>query len=129
MSSSVPRTSLLTSVLLVTPLSSPPQCPVRVVPGCAGGASVEGEGTVVVGAGGPRSGNARGVGMEAPPVEDTSALSWSPRPTSPPSFPSVPQFPRRSSLRSVDAECGGGPAGGLGGTEGVAGGGSGYGGC
>ncbi|CAI7812746.1 unnamed protein product [Closterium sp. NIES-54] len=72
---------------------------------------VEGEGTMAAGAGGPSSGDAGGVGMEAPPVEDTAASSWRPRPTPPPGFPSVPQFPPHSSLQLVAAEPRGGPAG------------------
>ncbi|CAI7819003.1 unnamed protein product [Closterium sp. NIES-54] len=107
----------------------PPQRPVHVVSGGAGGAGVEGEGTVAAGAVGPGSGGARDVGVEAPPVEDTAASSRRPCPTSPPDFKSIPQFPPRSSLRSVAAEPGGGPAGGTGGTKGAAGGSSGSGGA
>ncbi|CAI7834781.1 unnamed protein product [Closterium sp. NIES-53] len=94
------------------------QRPIPVVAGCARFAGVEGEGTMAAGAGGPSSGDAGGVGMEAPPVEDTAASSWRPRPTPPPGFPSVPQFPPHSSLQLVAAEPRGGPAGGTGGTDG-----------
>ncbi|CAI7904893.1 unnamed protein product [Closterium sp. NIES-54] len=108
----------------VTPQSSPPQRPVPVVSGGAGGAVAEGEGTGAGGAGGVSSGGAGVVGMEVTPVEDTAALSRRPRPASPPGFPSVPQFPPRSSLRPVAAEPGGVPAGGTGGPRGVGGGGA-----
>ncbi|CAI7846144.1 unnamed protein product [Closterium sp. NIES-54] len=50
----------------VTPQSCPPQRPVPVVSGGAGGAFVEGEGTGAAGAGGVGSGGARGVGVELP---------------------------------------------------------------
>ncbi|CAI5938565.1 unnamed protein product [Closterium sp. NIES-65] len=63
------------------------------------------------------------------PRQDTAASSQRPRPASPPSFPSVPEFPPRSSLRPVAAEPGGVPAGGTGGPEGVGGGGAGPGGA
>ncbi|CAI5956449.1 unnamed protein product [Closterium sp. NIES-64] len=72
------------------------------------------------------SGGAGGVGVEAPLVEDTAALSRRSRPASPPGFPSVPQFPPRLSQRSAAAEPGGVRAGGTGGTKGVVGGGSGF---
>ncbi|CAI5967716.1 unnamed protein product [Closterium sp. NIES-64] len=51
--------------------------------------------------GGASSGGAGGVGVEAPLVEDTAALSRRSRPASPPGFPSVPQFPPRLSQRSA----------------------------
>ncbi|CAI7745889.1 unnamed protein product [Closterium sp. NIES-53] len=113
----------------VTPQSSPPQCPIPVVCGGAGGAVAEGEGARAAGAGGVSSGGAGGVGVEVTPVEDTAASTRKPRPASPPAFPSVPQFPPRSSLRPVAAEPGGVPAGGTGGTGGVGGGGAGSGGA
>ncbi|CAI7846768.1 unnamed protein product [Closterium sp. NIES-53] len=50
---------------------------------------------------------------------DTAASSRWPHPASPPGFPSVPQFPPRSSLRLVDAEPEGVTAGGTGGPGGV----------
>ncbi|CAI7872410.1 unnamed protein product [Closterium sp. NIES-54] len=102
---------------------------VHVVSGSAGGAVAEGEGTRAAGAHGVGSGGAGGVGVEVTPVEDTAALSWRPRPTSPPGFPSVPQFPPRSSLRPVAAEPGGVPAGGTRGPGSVGGGGAGSGGA
>ncbi|CAI5525948.1 unnamed protein product [Closterium sp. Naga37s-1] len=113
----------------VTPQSSPPQRPVPVVSGGAGGAVAEGEGTGAAGAGGVGSGGAGVVGVEVTPVEDTAASTRRPRPASPPGFPSVPQFPPPSSLRSVAAEPGGVPAGGTGGPGGVGGGGAGSGGA
>ncbi|CAI7771075.1 unnamed protein product, partial [Closterium sp. NIES-54] len=103
--------------------------PVPAVSGGAGGAIAEGEGTGAAGAGGVGSGGARGVGMEVTLVEDTASSSRRPHPASPPDFPSVPQFPPRSSLRPVAAEHGGVPAGGTGGPEGVGGGGAGSGGA
>ncbi|CAI7933372.1 unnamed protein product, partial [Closterium sp. NIES-54] len=112
----------------VTPRSSPPQRPVTVMSGGAGGAVAEGEGTGAAGACGVGSGGAGGVAMEVTPVEDTAASTRRPRPTSPLGFPSVPQFPPHSSLRPVAAEPGGVPAGGIGGTWGVDGGAAGSGG-
>ncbi|CAI7858936.1 unnamed protein product [Closterium sp. NIES-54] len=106
----------------------PPQRPVPVVSGDAGGAVAEGEGTGAAGAGGVGPGGAGGVGVEVTPVEDTAASTRRPRPTSPPGNPSVPQFPPRSSLRPVVAEPGGVPGGGTGGPRGVGGGGAGAGG-
>ncbi|CAI7847379.1 unnamed protein product [Closterium sp. NIES-54] len=113
----------------VTPQSSPLQRPVPIVSGGAGGAVAEGEGTGAVGAGGVRSQGVGVVGVEVTPVEDTAASSRRPRPASPPGFPSVPQFPPRSSLRPVAAEPGGVSAGGTRGTWGVGGGGAGSGGA
>ncbi|CAI7879522.1 unnamed protein product [Closterium sp. NIES-53] len=101
--------------LSVTTLVAPTERPVHVVSGGAGAA----------GAGAVGSGVAGGVGVEVTPMEDTTASSQRPRPTSPPGFPSVPQFPPRSSLRPVDAEPGGVLAGGTGGPGGVGGGGAG----
>ncbi|CAI7745117.1 unnamed protein product [Closterium sp. NIES-54] len=111
------------------PQSSPPQRLAPVVSGGAGGAVAEGEGTGAAGAGGVGSGAAGGVGVEATPVEDMAALTQWPRLTSPPGFPSVPQFPSHSSLRPVVAEPGGVLAGGTGGPGGVGGGGAGSGGA
>ncbi|CAI7866096.1 unnamed protein product, partial [Closterium sp. NIES-53] len=107
------------SVSHVTPQSSPPQRPVTIVSGGVGGAVAEVEGTGAAGACGVGSGGEGGVGVEFTPVEDMAALTQRPRPTSPPGFSSVPQFPPRTSLRSVAAEPGGIPAGGTGGTGGV----------
>ncbi|CAI7869935.1 unnamed protein product [Closterium sp. NIES-53] len=115
----------LLGVSHVTPQSSPPQRPVPVVSGDAGGAVAEGEGTGDAGAGGVGSGSAGGVGVEVTPVEDTAASSQWPRPPSPPGFPSVPQFPPCSSLWPVAAEPGGVPAGGTRGLRAVGGGGAG----
>ncbi|CAI7850643.1 unnamed protein product [Closterium sp. NIES-54] len=112
----------LSGVSHVTPQSSPPQRPVPVVSGGAGGAVAEGEGTGAAGAGGVGSRGARGVGVEVTPVEDTAASSRRPRPTSPSGFPSVPHFPPCSSLRPVATEPGGVHAGGTGGPGGVSGG-------
>ncbi|CAI7836907.1 unnamed protein product [Closterium sp. NIES-54] len=89
----------------------------------------EGEGAGDARAGGVGSGGAGGVGVEVTPVEDTAASTRRPRPTSPSSFPSVPQFPPRSSLRPVAAEPGGVPAGGTGGPRGAGSGGAGSGGA
>ncbi|CAI7901413.1 unnamed protein product [Closterium sp. NIES-53] len=97
------------------------------MPGVAGGAAAEGDGTEVAGGGGPGSGDAGGVGVEATPVEDTAASSRRPRRASPPGFLSVPQFPPRSSMRPVAAEPRGVPAGGTGSTGGVVGRGAGSG--
>ncbi|CAI7908929.1 unnamed protein product [Closterium sp. NIES-53] len=82
--------------------SSPPQRPIPVVSGGAGGAVAEGEGTGAAGAGGVGPGGARGVGVE---------------------------FPPRSSLRPVAAEPGGVPGRGTGGPGGVGGRGAGSGGA
>ncbi|CAI7786149.1 unnamed protein product [Closterium sp. NIES-54] len=116
-------------VLHATPQSSPLQRPVPVESGGAGGAVAEGEGVGAAGVGGVGSGGAGGVGVEVTLVEDTAASTRRPRPASPPGFPSVPQFPTRSSLRPVAAEPGGVPAGGTGGPGGVGGGGAGSGGA
>ncbi|CAI7758977.1 unnamed protein product [Closterium sp. NIES-53] len=93
------------------------------------GAVAEGEGTGAAGAGGVSSGGAGGVGVEVTPVENTAVLTRQPRPASPPGFPSVPQFPPRSSLQPVAAEPGGVLAGGTGGPGGVGAGGAGSGGA
>ncbi|CAI7845673.1 unnamed protein product [Closterium sp. NIES-54] len=106
-----------------------PQRPVLVVSGGVGGAVAEGEGTGAAGAGGVSSGGAGGVGVEVTPVENTAVLTRQPRPASPPGFPSVPQFPPRSSLQPVAAEPGGVLAGGTGGPGGVGAGGAGSGGA
>ncbi|CAI7894889.1 unnamed protein product [Closterium sp. NIES-53] len=98
----------------VTPQLSPPQRPVPVVSGGAGGAVAEGEGTGAAGAGGVGSGGAGAVGVEITPVEDTAASTRRPCPASPPGFPSVPHFPPRSSLQPIAAEPGGVFAGGTG---------------
>ncbi|CAI5500335.1 unnamed protein product [Closterium sp. Naga37s-1] len=113
----------------VTPQSSPPQRPVPVVSGGAGGAVAEGEDAGAGGARGVGSGGAVGVGVEVTPVEDTAASSRRPRPASPPGFPVVPQFPPCSPLRLVAAEPGGAPTRGTGGPGGVASGGAGSGGA
>ncbi|CAI7734713.1 unnamed protein product [Closterium sp. NIES-53] len=106
-------------------LHEPCRCPpVPVASGIA-----EGEGAGDARAGGVGSGGAGGVGVEVTPVEDTAASTRRPRPTSPSSFPSVPQFPPRSSLRPVAAEPGGVPAGGTGGPRGAGSGGAGSGGA
>ncbi|CAI7850961.1 unnamed protein product [Closterium sp. NIES-54] len=86
----------------VTPQSSPPQRPVLVVSGGAGGAVAEGEGTGAARGGGVSSGGAGGVGVE---------------------------FPPRSSFRPDAAEPRGVPEGGTGGPGGVGGGGAGSGGA
>ncbi|CAI7860089.1 unnamed protein product, partial [Closterium sp. NIES-54] len=70
--------------------SSPPQRPVPIVSGVAGGAVAEGEGTGVARAGGVGSGGAGGLGVEVTCMVDTAASSQRPRPASPPGFPSVP---------------------------------------
>ncbi|CAI7812769.1 unnamed protein product [Closterium sp. NIES-53] len=88
--------------------------PIPVVSGVAGGAVAEGEGAGAARAGGVGSGDAGGVCMEVNPEEDTAASTRRPCPASPPGFPSVLQFPLRSSLRPVAAEPGGVPAGGTG---------------
>ncbi|CAI5996296.1 unnamed protein product [Closterium sp. NIES-64] len=61
------------------------------------------------------------------PVGDTAASTRRARPASPPGFPSVPQFPPRSSLRPVVAEHVGNPTGGNRVTGGVGGRGAGLG--
>ncbi|CAI7886996.1 unnamed protein product [Closterium sp. NIES-54] len=109
----------------VTPQSSPPQRPVPVVSGGAGGAVAEGEGTGAAGAHRASSGGAGGVRVETTPEEDTSVSTQRPRPATPLGFPSVPQFPPHSPPRSVAAEPGGVPARGTGVPGGVVGGGSG----
>ncbi|CAI7844030.1 unnamed protein product [Closterium sp. NIES-54] len=88
------------------------------------GAVAEGEGIGAAGAGGVGSGGEEGVGVEVTPVEDTAASSRRPRPASPSGFPSLPQFPPRSSLRLLAAEPGVVPAGGTGSPGGVSGGGA-----
>ncbi|CAI7798003.1 unnamed protein product [Closterium sp. NIES-54] len=108
----------------VIPQSSPPQRPVPVVSGDAGGAVAEGEGIGAAGARGASSGGAGGVRVETTPEEDTAVLTQRPRPASPPGFPSFPQFPPRSPPRPVAAEPGGVPAGGTGYPRGVVGAGS-----
>ncbi|CAI7875614.1 unnamed protein product, partial [Closterium sp. NIES-53] len=118
-------TLFASGVLHVTPQSSPPQPPVSVVSGGAGGAVAEGEGTGAAGAHRPRSGGAGGVRVETTPEEDTAVLTQRPRPR----FPSVPQFPPRSPPRPVAAEPGGVPAGGTGVPGGVVCGGFGSGGA
>ncbi|CAI7846391.1 unnamed protein product [Closterium sp. NIES-54] len=100
------------------------QCPVHVMSEGAGGAVAEGEGAGAAGAGGVGSGGAGGVGVEVTPMEDTAVSTRRPRPASPSGFPSVPQFPPRSSLQPVATEPGGVPAEGTGGTGGVGGGGA-----
>ncbi|CAI7910628.1 unnamed protein product [Closterium sp. NIES-54] len=107
----------------------PPAAPVPVVSGGAGGAVAESEGAGAAGAGGVSSGGAGGVGVEVIPVEDMAASTRRPRPASPLGFPSVPQFPTRSSLRPVAVEPGGVLAGGTGSPGGVGGGGAGSGGA
>ncbi|CAI7773357.1 unnamed protein product [Closterium sp. NIES-53] len=124
-----PSRAVPSGVSHVTPLLSPPQRPVLIVSGVAGGAVAEGEGTGATGAGGVGSGVAGGAGVEVTLVEDTAASTQWPRATSPLGFPSVPQFPPRSSLRPVAAEPGGVPAGGTRGPGGVGGGGAGTGGA
>ncbi|CAI7890095.1 unnamed protein product [Closterium sp. NIES-54] len=57
--------------------------------------------------GGANSGGPRGVRAETTPEEDTAVSTQRPRLASPPGFPSVPQFPPRSSPRPVAAEPGG----------------------
>ncbi|CAI7914683.1 unnamed protein product [Closterium sp. NIES-54] len=113
----------------ITPQSSPPQRPVPVVSGGAGGAVAEGEGTGATGARRASSGGAGGVRVETTPEEDTAVSTQRPRPTSPPGFPFVPQFPPRSPPRPVAAEPGGVPAKGTGVPGGVVGRGSGSGGA
>ncbi|CAI7896941.1 unnamed protein product [Closterium sp. NIES-54] len=74
----------------VTPQSSPPQRPVPVVYGGAGGAVAEGEGTGAAGARGASSGGARGVRVETTLEEDMAVSTQRPCPASPPGFPGVP---------------------------------------
>ncbi|CAI7747458.1 unnamed protein product [Closterium sp. NIES-54] len=76
----------------VTPQSSPPHRLVPVVSGGAGGAVAEDEGTGAVRARRASSGGAGGVRVETTPEEDMAVSTQRPRPTSPPGFPSVPQF-------------------------------------
>ncbi|CAI7889617.1 unnamed protein product [Closterium sp. NIES-53] len=109
--------------------SSPPQRHVLVVSGGADGATAEGGGSRAARLGGAGSGVAEGVRLETFPVEDTIVLTRRSSPTSPLGFPSVPQFPPRSTLRPLAAEPGGVPAGGTGDTGGVVVGGSGSGGA
>ncbi|CAI7730526.1 unnamed protein product [Closterium sp. NIES-53] len=90
----------------VTPQSSPPQRPLSVVSGSAGGVRVENT-----------------------PEEDMGVSTQRPRPASPSGFPSVPQFPPRSPPQPVAAEPGGVPAGGTRVRGGVVGGGSCFGGA
>ncbi|CAI7776860.1 unnamed protein product, partial [Closterium sp. NIES-53] len=108
----------------VTPQSSPLKRPVPVVSWDAGGATAEGGGTRAAGPGGAGSGGAGDVRVETFPVEDTAISTRRSSPASPPSFPSVPQFPPRSSLRPVATKPGGVPAGGTEDTGGVVAGGS-----
>ncbi|CAI7813868.1 unnamed protein product [Closterium sp. NIES-54] len=93
------------------------------------GATAEGGGSRAARLGGAGSGVAEGVRLETFPVEDTIVLTRRSSPTSPLGFPSVPQFPPRSTLRPLAAEPGGVPAGGTGDTGGVVVGGSGSGGA
>ncbi|CAI7764252.1 unnamed protein product [Closterium sp. NIES-54] len=97
----------------VTPQSSPPQRPVRVVFRGARGAVAEGEGTGAAGARRVSSGGAGGVRVETTPEEDMAVSTLRPRPNSPLGFPSVPQFPPRSPPRPVAAEPGIVPGGGI----------------
>ncbi|CAI7785247.1 unnamed protein product [Closterium sp. NIES-53] len=113
-----PSRHALPGVSHVTPQSSPPQRPVSVVFGGAGGAAAEGGGTGAAKAG---SGGAGGAGVEVSLVKDMAASSQRPRPATPPGVPSVPQFPLRSSLQPVVVESGGVPTGGTVGHEGVCG--------
>ncbi|CAI7800744.1 unnamed protein product [Closterium sp. NIES-53] len=113
----------------VFPLRQKADRQVPVVSGGAGGAVAEGEGAGAAGAGGVGSGGARGVGVEVIPVEDTAASTQWPRPTPPPGFLYVPQFPPRSSLQPLATEPGVVPARGTGGTRGAGGGGADYGGA
>ncbi|CAI7857477.1 unnamed protein product [Closterium sp. NIES-54] len=112
-------------VLHVTPQSSPPQRPVPVMSGGAGGALAEGEGAAAAEDGGVGYGGAGGVGVEVNPVEDTLSSTQRPHPTSPPGFPSILQFPPCSSLRLVAAKARGVLVGGTGNLGGVDGGGAG----
>ncbi|CAI7815282.1 unnamed protein product [Closterium sp. NIES-54] len=107
--------------------SSPPQRPVLVVSRGAGGVVVEGEGTGPAGVRRANFGGARGMKVETTPEEDMAVSTQRPRLTSPPGFPSVPQFPPRSPPRPIAAEPGGVPAGGTGVPKGVVCGGSGSG--
>ncbi|CAI7932448.1 unnamed protein product [Closterium sp. NIES-54] len=100
----------------VTLQYSPPQHPVPVVSGGAGGAVAEGEGTGAAGARGASSGGAGVVRVETAPEEDTAVSTQRPHPATPPGF-----FPPRSPPRPVAAEPGGVPAGGTGVPGGVVG--------
>ncbi|CAI7732112.1 unnamed protein product [Closterium sp. NIES-53] len=128
-SCSVPRTSRSMSLSITTGVapteSSPPQRPVPVMSGGAGGALAEGEGAAAAEDGGVGYGGAGGVGVEVNPVEDTLSSTQRPHPASPPGFPSILQFPPRSSLRLVAAKARGVPVGGTGNLGGVDGGGAG----
>ncbi|CAI7819492.1 unnamed protein product [Closterium sp. NIES-54] len=112
----------------VTPQLSPLQRPVPIVSGDAGGAAAEGGGTGAAQLGGASFGGAGGVRVESSTVEDTAVSTRHSSPASPLGFPTVPQFPPCSSLRSVAAEPGGVPAGVTRDTGGVVAGGSGSGG-
>ncbi|CAI7837210.1 unnamed protein product, partial [Closterium sp. NIES-53] len=98
----------------VTPQSSPPHRLVPVVSGGAGGAVAEDEGTGAVRARRASSGGAGGVRVETTPEEDMAVSTQRPRPTSPPGFPSVPQFPPSLPPRPAAAKPGGVLAGGTG---------------
>ncbi|CAI7890545.1 unnamed protein product [Closterium sp. NIES-54] len=98
--------------------------PVPAVSGGVGGVVAEGESAGPAGAGGVGSGGAWGVGVKVTPMEDTADSTWRPRPASPPRFPSVPQFPPRSSLQPIAKEPGVVPAGRTGCTGKVGGGGA-----
>ncbi|CAI7766763.1 unnamed protein product [Closterium sp. NIES-53] len=116
--------SLWTGVSHVTLQSTPPQRPVLVVSRGAGGAAAKGGCTGAAGLGDTVSGGAGGVRVETFTVEDRAvSIQW-PSLASPPGFPSVPQFPPRSSLRPVAVEPRGVFAGGTGDTGGVVAGGS-----
>ncbi|CAI7882027.1 unnamed protein product [Closterium sp. NIES-53] len=78
-----------------------------VVSAGVGGAAAEAEGSGAAGACGVGSRGTGGVRVETILVEDTTVLTWRPRPDSPPDFLSVPQFPPRSTLRPVATEPGG----------------------
>ncbi|CAI7799140.1 unnamed protein product [Closterium sp. NIES-53] len=92
----------------------PPVAPVAPPPSChaLSGAVAEGEGTRAAGARRANSGGAGGVRVETTPEEDKAVSTQRPRPTSPPDFLSVPQFPPRSPPRPIAAKPGGVPAGG-----------------
>ncbi|CAI7884026.1 unnamed protein product [Closterium sp. NIES-54] len=88
------------------------------------GAAAKGGCTGAAGLGDTVSGGAGGVRVETFTVEDRAvSIQW-PSLASPPGFPSVPQFPPRSSLRPVAVEPRGVFAGGTGDTGGVVAGGS-----
>ncbi|CAI7805727.1 unnamed protein product [Closterium sp. NIES-54] len=107
-----PRVTPVFSPSLFLTLEPPPSRPVPVVSGGAGGAVAEGEGTRAAGARRANSGGAGGVRVETTPEEDKAVSTQRPRPTSPPDFLSVPQFPPRSPPRPIAAKPGGVPAGG-----------------